>query len=94
MAAIVDPDNKIDLQNLVVALKKNLPAYAHPVFIRILPTMPVTTTFKMIKKDLQVEGFDINKVKDRIYFLDSSTGTYVTLTPKIYDDIVNGRIRL
>lgn len=94
MAAIVDADNKIDLQNLVVSLKKNLPAYAHPVFIRILPSMPVTTTFKMIKKDLQSEGFDVNKVKDKMYFLDPSTSTYVSLTPKLYDDIVNGKIRL
>lgn len=34
MAAISDPDNHVDLDNLSDHLKKSLPAYAKPVFIR------------------------------------------------------------
>lgn len=42
MASIVDPENKIDLSTLAAELKKELPAYARPIFIRILKEMPMT----------------------------------------------------
>ena len=34
MAAISDPDNHVDLESLLESLKKSLPSYARPVFIR------------------------------------------------------------
>jgi solute carrier family 27 fatty acid transporter 1/4 len=93
MAAIVDTEGKIDLVNLTAGINANLPSYARPVFIRILPELPMTGTFKLKKRDLQLEGYDIKKINDQIYFLHSD-GTYHRLTEKDYDDIRNGRARL
>jgi len=49
-------------------------------------------TFKLKKQDLQVEGFNPHHIKDHLYFL--MGGQYVPLTEKLYDDIINGRLRL
>lgn len=93
MAAIVDTEGKIDFVHLTAGIKANLPTYARPVFIRILPELPMTGTFKLKKRDLQLEGYDINKIKDAIYFMHND-GTYHRLTQKDYDDVRNGRARL
>jgi hypothetical protein len=49
-------------------------------------------TFKLKKLDLQVEGFNLHQIKDKLYFL--LGGEYVPLTQKLYEDIMNGRVRL
>ncbi|HVN01524.1 MAG TPA: long-chain-acyl-CoA synthetase [Caulobacteraceae bacterium] len=46
---------------------QRLPAYAQPVFLRILPGIAVTGTFKYRKLDLVAEGFDPDKVADPLY---------------------------
>ncbi|XP_063833689.1 long-chain fatty acid transport protein 1-like [Ostrinia nubilalis] len=94
MAAIADPENKVDLASLAKGLKSSLPAYARPLFVRIMPEPPLTVTFKLKKKELMEQGFAINTHKDPLYFLDQKTWEYVPLTPKLYDEIVQGIIRL
>lgn len=42
MVAIFDPENSLDLKGLVGKLKKVLPNYAIPRFIRILSELPMT----------------------------------------------------
>jgi len=49
-------------------------------------------TFKPKKQDLQDEGFNPHDIKDQLYFL--MGGQYVPLTVELYDDIINGRLRL
>jgi solute carrier family 27 fatty acid transporter 1/4 len=93
MAAIVDVEGKIDLANLTAGILENLPGYARPVFIRLLSELPMTGTFKPKKRDLQLEGYDITKVKDPVYVL-RSDGNYHRLTEKDYDDIRVGRAGL
>lgn len=94
MAAIVDPDNKLDFVQLAAGIKSNLPAYARPVFIRIMKELPMTGTFKLKKRDLQIEGFDIrSKVKDPIYLLQTD-GSYQKMSEEKYDEIINGRAKL
>lgn len=93
MASIVDPDGKIDFVHLTAGIKANLPAYARPVFIRILPEVPMTGTFKLKKRDLQLEGYDVTKVNDPIYFVQPD-GSYKKFTEKDYNDVKNGRARL
>lgn len=92
MAAISDPDKKLDLVKLAKGLKENLPVYARPLFLRILPETPLTSTFKLKKKELIEQGF--GESKDELFFLDQKTGEYVSLTQKLRDDIINGVIRL
>lgn len=93
MAAIVDENNQVDLGQLSAGIKGALPAYARPLFVRIMPSVPMTSTFKVIKKDLVKEGFDISTIKDPIYFLNHD-GVYRPLTQQDYSAILNGQARL
>ncbi|KAL0115128.1 hypothetical protein PUN28_010606 [Cardiocondyla obscurior] len=69
MVAIYDPENSLDLKGLVENLKKVLPNYAIPRFVRILSELPMTGTFKLKKKDLQQDAFDIKKVSFMLYII-------------------------
>lgn len=93
MAAVVDSDGKLDLTKLAAGIKANLPFYARPVFIRTLPELPMTGTFKLKKRDLQLEGYDVTKISDTIYVIQSD-GSYKKLTPEKYEEIKSGRVRL
>jgi len=42
MAAIVDPDNTIDLKRLNCSLQQRLPTYARPIFLRLLDKLDLT----------------------------------------------------
>ncbi|XP_046415422.1 long-chain fatty acid transport protein 4-like isoform X1 [Neodiprion fabricii] len=93
MAAIYDPERSLNLNKFAEAVKHALPAYARPLFIRILTEFSITGTFKIKKRDLQLEAFDVKKINDPVYFLDK-TGFYVRLTEQLYTDIVEQRVRL
>ncbi|KAL0812134.1 hypothetical protein ABMA28_009512 [Loxostege sticticalis] len=94
MAAIADPERKLDLTALAKGLKSSLPAYARPLFVRLMPEPPLTATFKLKKKELMEQGFALNLHNDPIYFLDQKTWEYVPLTTKLYEELVQGIIRL
>ena len=51
-------------------------------------------TFKLKKTTLRDEGFDVNKVKDRIFFLDPVSRKYQLLSQESYQDIMEKRVRL
>lgn len=93
MAAIVDPENKLKMEKLSVGIKDSLPAYARPIFIRILPQMPMTGTFKLQKRDLQREGFDITKIPDPIYLLQAN-GSYQKMSTEQFNAINDGKGKL
>lgn len=93
MAAIVDPNKEIDIDQLSNGIRGSLPAYARPLFIRFLKELPMTGTFKMKKVDLVSMGFDVNRTDDAIYFLHSD-GQYKPFTQQDYSDVMSGRIRL
>lgn len=92
MAAILDAEQSIDLDTLSNGLKKVLPSYARPQFIRLLTKVDMTGTFKLKKVDLQKEGFDPTKIDDKIYYL-TTRGTYDLLDANIYEKIYRGEIR-
>lgn len=94
MAAIVDPDGGVNLDDLVKGLKSNLPSYAVPLFLRVMNEAPLTGTFKLKKVDLQQDGFDPSKIKDKLYFLDQKSGKFVVLDRKIFEDLDSGKMRL
>ncbi|KAK9870445.1 hypothetical protein WA026_008010 [Henosepilachna vigintioctopunctata] len=93
MAAILDPEDDIDLKSMAEGCKRCLPPYARPIFVRILKKMDITGTYKLKKVDLQREGFDPSKTSDNIYYMDSS-GSYSLLTKDIYNKIDSGLIRV
>ena len=95
MAAIVDQDNSIDMEQLAVALARSLPSYARPLFVRLIKEADTTGTFKLKKTALRDEGYDVTKVKDdRMYFMNPASRKYELLTPESYQDIQQGRVRL
>lgn len=71
-----------------------LPAYARPLFVRILAAMDVTGTLKQRKTDLQRQGYDLDTVPDTIYFRDDEAGRYVPLTRARLQEIRSGAMRL
>ncbi|XP_033333788.2 fatty acid transport protein 3 [Megalopta genalis] len=93
MAAIYDPENTLNIKEMAEGVKKALPSYARPLFVRVLSELPMTGTFKLKKKDLKLDGFNIKKITDTVYFLDNN-GVYVKLTEQLYNDILEGRARL
>lgn len=93
MAAITDPERTLDLKALGDNLRKSLPTYARPQFIRVLEKIDMTGTCKLKKVDLQKEGFDPNLIEDKIYFLNAKTQEYEALTIEVFNKIQNQELR-
>ena len=74
-------------------MRKELPPYAVPVFLRLRQQMETTGTFKYKKTDLKSDGFDVNKVSDPLYVWLPGTDTYTLLTLPIHQAIQNGEYR-
>ncbi|NXJ86324.1 S27A1 protein, partial [Trogon melanurus] len=94
MAAVADPQAKVNPNVLYQELQKVLPPYARPVFLRLLPQVDTTGTFKIQKTRLQREGFNPHQTSDRLYFLDLKLGRYVPLDERLYDRICSGKAAL
>lgn len=96
MAAIVlQPDAKLDMKDFYRHLAKRLPRYAIPLFLRFLPSMTSTGTFKQQKFQLRNEGIDIEKVpadQQPLYWLRGDT--YVPFRPEDYEQIKKGDVKL
>jgi fatty-acyl-CoA synthase len=91
MAALeVEPG--FDLAGFRAHCALRLPAYARPVFLRIVESLAVTETFKQKKQALALEGFDPAAITDPLY-ADCGTG-YVSLDAGVYARISSGLIRL
>jgi solute carrier family 27 fatty acid transporter 6 len=71
-----------ELKELYDHVCQELPTYARPLFVRLLDQAVITGTFKQQKVALADEGYDLVKVKDPLYFLDTENGTYSSLTTK------------
>lgn len=93
MVAIEDPDEVVDLNKLYHHLLLELPPYARPIFVRLLKQAEKTSTFKLMKVKIRDEGYDLSKIVDKLYYLDTKGACYRPLTQESYDDIINGRLR-
>jgi fatty-acyl-CoA synthase len=71
-----------------------LPDYARPLFLRIVPTLDVTGTFKLRKQELAAQGFDPGRTNDTLYFDSPAQGRYRRLDAALYQRIVQGLERL
>ncbi len=93
MAALVSGPG-FDVAKLADALAGNLPIYARPVFVRLLPEIEITGTFKQRKVDLVKDGFDPSMIRDPLYWLNHATGRYEPLTRDVLAAIEAGRVKL
>ncbi len=91
MAGLVVGDD-FDLAAFAAFAEAHLPPYALPVFLRRLPQIVVTGTFKYRKLDLVAEGFDPAKVKDGLFF--RGPEGYEEVTPPLYAKIIGGELRI
>jgi len=94
MAAIVDDQHNIDLVHLHKELCKKLPAYARPLFIRLLNKVDQTGTFKLKKVDYRKDGFNPAKTSDKMFYLNAKQGGYLPIDEKSYEEIKLGKVRL
>lgn len=55
MVAIVDPEDSVNLASLAQGVDKILASYARPIFVRKVPALEMTGTYKVKKHLLQKE---------------------------------------
>jgi len=94
MAAVVlEPGAPFDAAAFY-AQAEQLPVYAQPIFVRIMPAMDVTGTLKQRKVDLQRQGYDVNTIADPVYVRNDGGRTFVPLTSALLAQIRSGAVRL
>ncbi|NKC01193.1 MAG: hypothetical protein GKR90_22220 [Pseudomonadales bacterium] len=85
--------DNFDVERFAEFARKELAAYAIPVFIRLQPEIDVTGTFKMIKGDLRKEAYHIDQIEDPVFVLLPGESSYTPLTTDIFDSIRAGQAR-
>jgi len=93
MASIV-AGGGLDLEKFRQHIDKELPEYARPLFLRLIPEMEITGTFKHRKVDLVREGFDIRNIADPIYFNSPTEKKFIPLDQTLHDRICSGEFKL
>ena len=93
MAALV-VNAELDLAAFHEDVAARLPPYARPVFLRILPRLEATGTFKPRKQELMQAGFDPSQVTDPLYFDDARARRYVPVDAALHAAILDGSIRI
>ena len=91
-AMVVGPE--FDLTRFRRELAGKLPDYAHPVFLRMVPTLEVTGTFKLRKQELAGQAYDPGLVDDPLYFYAVREGRYLRLDSRLHQRIARGGERL
>ena len=92
MTAIVAGED-FDFRAFADHLARRLPAYAHPLFVRISASLDSTETFKQKKHALAREGFDPAVVSEPLYFRDPKSGEYRPLDATMFARIAASDIR-
>jgi fatty-acyl-CoA synthase len=93
MAALVVGEG-FDLAELTRSVA-TLPAYARPLFVRLVAALEVTTTFKLRTQELTRQGYDLTVVSDALYLLaDAVSAAYVRLDAPLSERIASGKLRL
>jgi fatty-acyl-CoA synthase len=93
-AAALVVSAEFDLAAFRAEVVSRLPSYARPVFLRILPTLEATGTFKPRKQELMQAGFDPSRVTDPLYFDDARAQRYVAVDAALYAAISSGTIKI
>lgn len=93
-AAALLVEDDFDLEVFGTHVMENLPAYARPLFVRLEEELPMTGSYKYVKTGFKREGFDPAKIHTPLYFLDAEQGAYVTLSPEIHKEILEGKRRI
>ncbi|WP_374470414.1 long-chain-acyl-CoA synthetase [Phenylobacterium sp.] len=90
-ALVVEPE--FDVAAFGEHVARELPSYAQPLFLRILPELTTTGTFKLRKVDLVTDGFDPARIKGPLFFHDPRKG-YVKITKGVFDKLASGTVKV
>jgi len=90
-ALVVGPE--FDIKAFGEHVARELPSYAQPLFVRLLPEMQTTGTFKVRKMDLVADGYDPAKIKGPLFFHDPKRG-YVKVTKAVFEKIASGAVKV
>jgi len=91
MAAVkLREGSEFDGKALGGTVYKELPAYAMPLFVRIVDSMEHTTTFKSRKVDLREQAYGAD-VEDPLYVLAGRDEGYVPFYDGYADDVAGGK---
>ncbi|AIY47802.1 long-chain-acyl-CoA synthetase FadD6 [Mycolicibacterium fortuitum] len=91
MAAVQLKDGKeFDGKALADAFYGHLPAYAVPLFVRVVPELAHTSTFKSQKVDLRKQGYGAD-IEDPLYVLAGRDEGYVPFYPEYPDEVTAGK---
>ena len=90
--AALEVETGFDLEHFRAHVAIRLPAYARPLFVRIVDNLAITETFKQKKQDLARDGFNPYATGDALY-VDAGQG-YVPLDADAYARISSGLMRL
>jgi fatty-acyl-CoA synthase len=91
-ALVIGPE--FDLTVFRQELAGKLPEYARPLFLRLVPTLEVTGTFKLRKQELAEQGYDPGRTGDPLYFDAVREKGYVRLDAALHNRIVQGAERV
>ncbi|OBI62048.1 long-chain-acyl-CoA synthetase [Mycolicibacterium fortuitum] len=91
MAAVQLKDGKeFDGKALADAFYGHLPAYAVPLFVRVVPELAHTSTFKSQKVDLRKQGYGAD-IEDPMYVLAGREEGYVPFYSEYPDEVTAGK---
>ena len=94
MAALrLSEGTRLDPSGLAGYLDKSMPAYAAPVFIRLLQAVDVTGTFKYKKTDLKQTAYAPARTSDPLLVRLPGSARYVPLDQLLFDGIQAGSYR-
>jgi fatty-acyl-CoA synthase len=92
MAALV-VDAGFSLSDFQRELAATLPAYAQPLFLRLVAELELTGTFKLSKQRLSAEGYDATLIRDPLFIADTTRG-YQPLDAARYAALIAGTLRV
>lgn len=77
-----------DVETFGKAMADNLFPAARPRFVRLVNTLPMTSTLKLVKHHLQTDGADPRTIDDPLFVYNEDTERYVPLTENNYDEAI------
>jgi len=94
MAAInLNPSINFEIDDFSRFVVEVLPSYSIPRFFRFCDELETTGPEKIKKTDLRKEAYNIEIIKDPLFFWDSKKKQYMTLNNSVYQKIKEGKIK-
>jgi len=95
MAALkLDTKLDFDLDQFSRFVVDNLPFYSIPIFLRIIEELEFTGTHKLRKVNFRKEGYNIEIIKEPLFYWDISTKKYKVFDKVKYQNLLNNKLKV